>query len=768
MELWHSTEDAPREPRRPSPGERVAIQIGTWPIEPAQSVRVRYRVCRTDGSIQEDIAPATWTENRGVNSYWRADIGPFGKGDQVSYSVEGTSPAGSTDVVTGSFRVGPRLYLALLWHQHQPLYRDTSKSGRGSFLKPWVRLHALRDYYSMPALVGQFPTVRATFNLTPALLLQVEDYVAHGATDEELELTLVPAERLSGAQRDIILSRFFDADWHNQILCHPRYGELFARRTAAGTFSVSDIRDLQMWANLAWFGEEFRMGSVVLPTGETASVRRFVEKARDFSTADIEEMVVEQMKILRAVVPMHKLLQDQGQIEVSTSPLFHPIIPLLIDTDRATLDRPRTSLPTRFAHPEDADAQVGGAVSLYRRLFGRAPRGMWPPEGAVSSFAVPFFARHGIEWIASDEGVLARSGRFGYDVRNASVLCRPYVASEGDAAATVFFRATHPSDQIGFQLAGERDAEAAAVRLLDGIRTAYARSGNGASGRVLTVALDGENAWGAYREDARPFLRALYGMLARDSEIETVTFSEYLGGNVTRGIDTHSRDSGSSARVYDLFTGSWIDEVGSAPGVDLGTWIGEAEENRAWELLRETREQIATAGVTPASAPRSFDALYAAEGSDWFWWFGDDQDSGSDEEFDDLFRMHLRNALVFAGVKPPPALDLHIVPHAVVWTFADQVASVEPSDRLVVRTNCPGRLHWRIDAEPLRSDELNPVGGVMAGLRRYELRLGPFAAGASHVVRFRFECTHRDCTCSALCCSDEEHIVQVIGGHKQR
>jgi alpha-amylase/alpha-mannosidase (GH57 family) len=611
----------------------------------------------------------------------------------------------------------------------------------------------------MPALVAAHPDVHVTFNLTPSLLVQLLDYGERDATDSSLELTLTPAERLSTAEREAILTNFFDADWHNQIFRYPRYRELFAKRHAGSAFSAADLRDLQMWFSLAWFGEEFRRGTVALPTGQGASVRRFVEKGGGFSTGDIEDMVAQQLKILRAIVPVHRQLQERGQIEVSTSPFYHPILPLLIDTDRATLDRPGTRLPTRFAHPEDAEAQVALAVDLYEELFGRSPRGMWPAEGAVSQFAIPFFARHGVSWIASDQGVLAQSGRFGYQVDDPEVLCRPYRAVDGDGATCIFFRATTPSDRIGFQLAREPDYVQAAKNFVEELRTAYARGGSSGIDRILTLALDGENAWGTYREDARPFLHALYDRLEHDAEIETVTFSEYLDGHADRGIPQHTPNE--QTRVHELFTGSWIDENGSAPGVDLGTWIGEPEENAAWDLLRKTRERV-EARATPARNARAYDALYAAEGSDWFWWFGDDQDSGSDEEFDDLFRLHLRNAHRFLGIEAPGELEVHIVPHSTVWTVANPVGTVQKGDRFVIRTNCPGRLHWHFDNQPRRSTELKPVGGVMAGLRRYEASFGPFVNGASGRLHFRFQCTHRDCTCDDLCCEDRERVVEWV------
>ena len=759
MIIWHLTDDAGRSPHRVSAGERVTLEIGTWPVEPGQAVAVTVRATTGRGARRDHSVDARWHHNAGGNSYWRAEIGPFADGERVEYQVRGWSRQGDVSGPDGAFEVGPKLHLALLWHQHQPLYRNLADSSpTGSYTQPWVRLHALRDYYSMAALVAEHPGVRVTFNLTPVLLRQIEDYVDAGATDRALDLTMKPAGRLGAGAREELQSGFFDADWHHQIFPHARYAELFRLRQEGRAFATQDLRDLQMWFNLAWFGKEFREGDVPLVTGETASVRRFVERGRDFALADVRAMVEEQRKILRAVIPIHRVLMERGQIEVSTTPFYHPILPLLIDTDAATIDRPGALHPRRFARPEDADAQVRLAAEQYGRLFGRPPAGMWPAEGAVSRGAVEHFERHSVRWIATDAGVLARSGRFGYRTEQPDVLCRPYRAEEAGRGVAVFFRDPVLSDRIGFHYQGYDDDERAARDFVAEIGRRFARQVGGEGDRVLTVVLDGENAWGAYRDDARPFLRALYGLLERDATIRTVTFGEYLDGAPARGVRPHPVDD--MEKVHELYTGSWIDEAGSRPGVDLGTWIGEAEENRAWELLERVREDLTRAGATPESAPDAFRAVYAAEGSDWFWWFGQDQDSGNDPAFDSLFRMHLANVYCARGAAVPPWLEAHIVPRAVTWTFAAPVESIQPGDRLVVRTNCRGTLAWRLDDEPSRTLELSPVGGVMAGARRYQATLGPFAEGP-RVVRFRFTCGHPGCDRREPCCRGRERAVRI-------
>ena len=756
MELWHLTADAPRTPHRVSPGDWVALDIGSWPIESGQSVWVTYQSQRA-GSVAaaEARVEAVWRYNEGANSYWRAEIGPLPADTVIRYRVSGRSPAGEVGGPAGEFRVGPKLYLALLWHQHQPLYKDLSHPGpHGSYTQPWVRLHALRDYYSMAALLAQHPAIHLTINLTPVLLWQILDYVEHGASDRHLELTRAPAEALSAADREEILATFFDAQWETQIAPHERYRELFARRQEADPATPEDLRDLQMWSNLVWFGKEFRDGDVRLATGEVASVRRFMDRARDFTVADIEAMIEEQLKILRAIIPVHRALQDASQVEVSTTPFYHPILPLLVDTDAATVDRPGGTFPRRFAHREDAEAQVRLAVEHYTHCFGRPPRGMWPAEGAVSQSVVPLFARGGVGWIATDAGVLARSGRWGYRVDDPDVLCQPYRAEGRPDALSVFFRDAWLADHIGFHYQAYADYATAAREFLAQIKERFAWRVTGEDDRVLTVVLDGENAWSAYREDARPFLHALYGLLERDGEIQTVTFAEYLEGNPARSVSPHPPES--QAKVYELFTGSWIDEMGSAPGVDLGTWIGEGEENRAWELLGTVRDELDQRGATFAA----FGALYAAEGSDWFWWLGGDQESGNDPAFDDLFRTHLRNVYRALNVAPPPWLDTQLVPRRVLWTVTRPVVAVQPGDRLTIRTTCPGTLTWWSETRPPTTRALDAVGGVMGGAHHYEVTLGPLGV-ADAVVRFRLYCRSSNRETHDQYCSEEERSVRI-------
>lgn len=758
MDIWHAVPDPPASPLRFRGDQPIALWAGTRPVAPGQSVSVRYLARFPDQATEQDEVPAYWYFNREGCSYWRADLPAMPAGTALTYRLIGDSISGQVDSPDREVLVEPEVSLALIWHYHQPLYRDLGwPSPRGSYRLPWVRLHALRDYYSKTALLLDYPEVRVTINVTPVLLWQLDDYVLRGATDRALELTLADACKLSRPARQELLNIGFEADWHRQIMPYPRYRELLSLRRTRGRFSTRELRDLQMWSNLCWFAREFREGEVRLCTGEVASVHRFIEKGEGFTDADRRAMVAEQYKIMRAVVPLLRLLQERNQIEVSVTPYYHPILPLVLDSDSATLDRPGTALPTRFAWPPDADRQLESALHDYRERFGHQVNGVWPAEGAISPDTVRLYSEHGVHWTATDQGVLQRSGRFGYPVEQASVLCKPYHLANQPGGPAVFFRATELSDRIGFRYSHLTDARVAARELLSDLKGRVAGGRQDETARVITIVSDGENPWGSYPSEGEPFLRALYGQLADDGTIQTVTPSEFLLGNPARGVSPHPVDE--LTELHDLATGSWIDEPGSAPGVDLGTWIGEKEENQAWELLGAARLALEATGKTPSDAPEAWRAMFAAEGSDWFWWFGDDQDSGQDEVWDDLFRTHLRMVYLGSGLEPPARLDDHIVPHLPVFTFTGWLPSVREGNRLAIRTHCPGRLIWQLDDGEEQVVRL-ALCTSKTGPLRYQEILGPFSRD-QHRLRFRFQCEHLGCDGKGPCCRGSEVTLPI-------
>ncbi len=635
-----------------------------------------------------------------------------------------------------------KLPVAILWHQHQPYYRMSLEGDpRGAYLLPWVRLHAVRDYYSMAALVGEFPDVHVTVNLVPSLLHQLEDYLERGATDRWMELSLTPVGNLTELEKDFIIARFFDANWRNEIRIHHRYAELLDRRQKGLSFSDADVTDLKMWFNLAWFPPESLHEAMELPDGQSVSVSEFVRKGRGFNDDEIAAVIREQYKLMANVLPIHRTLMERGQLEVTVTPFYHPILPLLADSDRANIDATGSVLPPRFQWPEDARAQIRRAADFYEERFGVRPKGMWPSEGSVGEHMIDLVADAGFLWMATDRGVLERSGEHGYETEDPEILLRPYVVGRPGRGVSTFFRHTRLSDDIGFSMQGYADYDRAAEEYVGWIREGFAKRVKDPGERILSIILDGENAWGSYRNAGRAFLRSLYRRLADDPDIVTVTPSEFIEGNAERGVRAHPQDD--QWTVSPLFCASWIDEMGSPHGNDLNIWIGSPEENRAWDLLGQARGRLSAAGATPESHPLAFESLYIAEGSDWFWWFGDDfvLPAGGDWMFDWLFRERVKDIYRYLGEDPPGVLDEPIIRRQVVWSVESPVIEIEPGLVLRVMSDRSGTVRFSTDRwTTFEERRLEPGGDVMAQLAGYAVRLGPFDE-KTWGVEFTF---HRD------------------------
>ena len=525
-------------------------------------------------------------------------------------------------------------YVAILWHMHQPYYEDLAT---GEHVLPWVRMHGLKDYYGMAALMREFPQMKLTFNLVPSLLVQLEAFADDRARDWHLTLGLTPADELTGHDRSTMLSEFFHAPRGRMIDRYPRYAELLQKRESGGGYTDQDFLDLQVWHKLAWV-DPFYLDN-------DARVRRLVQKQRGFSEADKVELREVELEILQRVIPEYRDAARRGQIELSTSPFYHPILPLLCDTDVYLKTHPASSVPRpAFRHPEDAVEQLVRARQCHQRLFGHEPAGVWPSEGSVSDEAAALAAQVGFRWMATDEAVLGRTigSDFHRDphgrLEQAELLYRPYNVQIGSQEIACLFRDHALSDLIGFVYAGWL-AEAAAADFVNRLVEAGRRfsAATGGEEAVIPVILDGENAWEHFEEGGRPFLRALYGMLQGHPELRPVTMSE-AAARPRRALNG-------------IFPGSWID-------ANFFIWIGHGDDLRGWRQLREARQMFERASATATMADReqAFKELLIAEGSDWFWWYGDDHSSDHDLEFDELFRRHLRNVYQMLGQAVPEEL----------------------------------------------------------------------------------------------------------------
>ena len=525
------------------------------------------------------------------------------------------------------------LHVAFVWHMHQPYYKDDLTS---TYLLPWVRLRSAKDYYKMPALLDGYPNVKATFNLVPSLLAQIEDYAKDESVDLFLNLSKRPANDLTAEEHDFILKWMRESPRALRVQQSPRYLEL-ASRSPEAQFTVDDMRDLQVWFNLAWCDPVWVESDPGL-----AELKR---KDRGFDEEDKTILFAAQLARIRSVIPKYRELADRSQAELTFSPYYHPILPLLCHVDSARSANPQIQLPQHhFSHREDAERQIELGIGLFERMLGRRPTGMWPSEMAVGEAVIGLAEKASVDWMISDEEVLARSieGYFNRDDH----LYQPKRASREGRSVSMVFRDSQLSNVIGFDY--QRMPSVDAARDLIG-RLHRIREIQGDRDFLAVIALDGENAWEFYPRDGHDFLDALYTELDASTDIITSTVSEFLAEHPPQ------------QQLHHLHTGSWI-------GASLDTWIGDPEHNVAWDLLAETREwlddQSQQRPKDSQQAALAWREILITEGSDWFWWFSRKHDSGMDPIWDNQFRLHLRNVYKLMGARAPARLFQPIIKRA--------------------------------------------------------------------------------------------------------
>jgi alpha-amylase/alpha-mannosidase (GH57 family) len=520
---------------------------------------------------------------------------------------------------------------------HQPFYKDLLT---GDYRLPWTRMHALKDYYGMVKILEEFPTIHQTFNLVPSLVVQVEEYASGKARDPFFTAAVTPAEKLTEEQRHFILSYFFQANRERLIHRYPRYRELFERWEGAGGdaqhaahyFSLQDYRDLQVLSQLAWFDEEF--------LEHDPEVAALVDRGSDYTLEDQQVMARKQREILQAVLAVYREAAERRQIEISTTPFYHPILPLLCDSDIGAEAHPGLPLPQRFRRPEDAREQLRRARDFMAQRLARPPVGLWPSEGSVSDEVLSLAAETGFEWAATDQGVLEKTLRAAC-AGPGGRLYQPFLWQRDNRRLHLLFRDHFLSDLIGFVFS-RMDPEHAAedfVRRLYHLGEPHLQAGRDA---LIPVILDGENAWEYYDRNGRPFLRALYRRLARDPR-----FSVPLIAEAIRRLPAEP--------LHHISPGSWIN-------ANFDIWIGAPEDNRAWNLLSQARQHLDRAThVSPKQYDLAYEEILIAEGSDWCWWYGPEHETANRVEFDELFRAHLSNVYRALGGEPPDELARPVI-----------------------------------------------------------------------------------------------------------
>ncbi|MEE9443365.1 MAG: glycoside hydrolase [candidate division Zixibacteria bacterium] len=525
------------------------------------------------------------------------------------------------------------LKVAFLWHMHQPYYRDPQS---GNMALPWVRLHALKDYYDLPVRVGNFENLKMTFNLVPSLLEQIDLYCEKQSTDRHFELTSRPTDSLNSQEKNEAFKMFFQANPETMIDPFPCYRRIFKKyqdcnnnaELAARTSTVQEIRDLIVWGNLVWVDPIIR---------KREPYKSLFNKGEKFTEEDKSLLIDAQLSLMSEIVPAYKSLIEEDKIEVSFSPYFHPILPLLCDTDSAREALPGINLPqNRFCHPEDARRQVVLAIEMYREKFGRDLKGMWPSEGSISEAMAEILIENGIKWMASDEKVLYNSAQKSGFNRNESGPHSIYRYESSGEAIHIFFRDHALSDKIGFVYSGW-EANRAANDFMNQLYRLDDLLGEDKT-NIVSVILDGENCWEFYPDDGDEFLNLLFERLSSDAKIETVTMSEAISKIQSKPLKK-------------IFAGSWINN-------NFRIWIGHAEDNLAWDILWEARRALYKfkdehPNYDAEIIARAEKSLLAAEGSDWNWWYGDEHRGTHNELFDQIYRKHISFIYSSLGLEVP-------------------------------------------------------------------------------------------------------------------
>ena len=521
-------------------------------------------------------------------------------------------------------------HLPFLWHMHQPYYRNIIS---GDCIQPWVRLHGIHSYYDMMRLYEENPDINANINFVPSLLRQLKEYVEDGLTDKFMELSIIDAKELEPAHKIFILRNFFMANPTTMIQKHPRYWKLFQQRgtnlasvdlnDAIRYFSWKDYLDIQVFYNLVWFGFKAREDYP-----EVGRMLQNPSSAHIFSEDDKRFVLKTQIEVLKRLFEMIK--NAPKNIELTTTPYFHPILPLLIDTDIAKRSMPKTSLPHKFSSPKHAEFQIQHGLTYFEQTVGRSPVGFWPSEGSVCPELIPMLEQAGIKWFATDEGILQLSGAHG---KRAEYLYQPYRVEHDGKSVSAIFRDRELSDLVSFSYAKMTPNDA--VEDFTG-RIATIGKNAHSDNPLITVLLDGENPWESYENSGGNFLKALTESL-RKNRIRTTTVSHYLSEHPPKN------------KITRLHSGSWINS-------NYAIWIGKPQKNKAWDYIKTTSDELGPklSGVLD-NAGRSENELKALEsfgaacGSDWFWWFDDDFESEFKSDFDKIFRMHLKNTFTLLG-----------------------------------------------------------------------------------------------------------------------
>lgn len=537
-----------------------------------------------------------------------------------------------------------KLSIAFYWHMHQPVYELDSV-----YLMPWARLHAVKDYLDMVLILEKHPNIKLNINLVPALVDELIDYSENGFNDIHSSLTVTPVEDLSNSEKEYILNNFFNAEYETMIYHHPTYRRLFKKRYAKKdidieAFTNQEYSDLMALFNLAWID----------PThlNRFPELRQLASKEKGFTLKDRIKIIDLHRKIISEIIPTYREYIKEGRIELTTSPYNHPVLPILCDVETAVQSvQTVENLPEYMDLSEDAYAQVKRALDRIEEIFGVRPKGLWASEHCLTSKVLELLKSQGIKWTVSDESILSKTINFEFirdfkgNLEDPYHLLKVYEYKNDDSDIDVIFRDSSIPNLINFEYSN-MNSKAAAEDLFNKIKLMQSKLlVSPDDSHLLTIAQDGENCWERYKEDGAEFLNTLYSLIEKDSTLETVLISDYV---------EHDKNK---RPIDGIYPGSWINK-------DFQFWIGDPVKNLAWNYLTTVRQDILeiAKGFPDENAIASAkQEIYIAEGSDWFWWYGEPNNSGQDNIFDFLFREHLKKAYRFLNSAYPDFLDKSVI-----------------------------------------------------------------------------------------------------------
>jgi len=523
-----------------------------------------------------------------------------------------------------------KLYLAFLWHMHQPYYKDDKDT---TTFMPWVFLHAIKDYYDIPWYAQNFPNIKASYNLVPSLINQIESYINHEANDKLLEIMKKDVSSLRSDELDFLQSYLFLPNEKNMIKPIHRYYELFLKYKTNNDikeFDHQEILDSEVLFLLSWCGNYLRTHNDI--------VKSLLTKQHYFSQQDKSNLIETLIKFLPEILTYYKKLNDDGKITLCTTPYYHPITPLLLDINSAVAARDDVTLPKGvFDFQALGERNTSDAINYFEKLFGKKPTGFWPAEGSVSLATAKLFSKNDLEWFCTDEEILFKT----IHNRDKQNIYKNYSLELEGKTIQVRFRDHFLSDAIGFEYSN-KDPKTSAKEFVKHLQNIYDSCD---FSPLVNVILDGENAWEFFPNNAWEFFNELYILLENTPWLQTITMDE---------ISTHCDII--TQTLPTIGSGSWING-------NFDIWIGSEEKNKAWELLSLSMEdyklkQNSLDQVTKEKIEKEF---MIALGSDWFWWYGDDHFTVQAKEFDELFRKHLINIYHYMDVEIPSKIHIPIV-----------------------------------------------------------------------------------------------------------